>query len=248
MMPLTKKGKKIMSSMKEQYGSKRGEQVFYASKNKGLIGGVERKGYQEGDRVSPASYEGQQQEVEKQQRQKEWAAQQLAEQKQAVFDYLRGKNFSKEQRATLAAAFKGVEYAKIAAEDGGKAARKAAKRDGIDLSLGAFNDFVNNSVNIVKGLSAELQQMPDLKRYGKTTVSPVLRYQYEGEQGGFGAEYNPLYKSGRVSGGMKLGPGTLSGEAAVDPYQKRVGVRYTTRFSKGGKVYNKRGQPRKVQY
>ena len=29
-MPLNKKGRKIMGSMKEQYGKKRGEQVFYA--------------------------------------------------------------------------------------------------------------------------------------------------------------------------------------------------------------------------
>lgn len=39
---LTKKGKKIMGSMKEQYGPKKGEQVFYASRNKGNIKGVER--------------------------------------------------------------------------------------------------------------------------------------------------------------------------------------------------------------
>jgi len=42
-MPLTKKGSKIMSSMKKEYGKKRGEQVFYASKNKGKIKGVEKK-------------------------------------------------------------------------------------------------------------------------------------------------------------------------------------------------------------
>ena len=42
-MPLTKKGKKIMKSMKEQYGSKKGEAVFYASRNKGKIKGVEKK-------------------------------------------------------------------------------------------------------------------------------------------------------------------------------------------------------------
>ena len=36
-MPLNKKGKKIMSSMKKQYGKKRGEQVFYASLNKKKI-------------------------------------------------------------------------------------------------------------------------------------------------------------------------------------------------------------------
>jgi hypothetical protein len=29
--------------MKEQYGKKRGEQVFYASKNKGVIKGVEKR-------------------------------------------------------------------------------------------------------------------------------------------------------------------------------------------------------------
>ena len=39
-MPLTKKGRKIMSAMKKQYGSKKGKQVFYASENKGRIAGV----------------------------------------------------------------------------------------------------------------------------------------------------------------------------------------------------------------
>tara|TARA_R100000657_G_C4638252_1_gene84713 strand:+ start:111 stop:887 length:777 start_codon:yes stop_codon:yes gene_type:complete len=41
-MPLTSKGKKIMSAMKEQYG-KNAERVFYASKNKGTIKGVDVK-------------------------------------------------------------------------------------------------------------------------------------------------------------------------------------------------------------
>jgi hypothetical protein len=42
-MPLNEKGRKIMKSMKKQYGKKRGETVFYASKNKGGIKGVEKK-------------------------------------------------------------------------------------------------------------------------------------------------------------------------------------------------------------
>ena len=41
-MPLTEKGKKIMKSMKGQYGKKEGEKVFYASRKKGTIKGVER--------------------------------------------------------------------------------------------------------------------------------------------------------------------------------------------------------------
>jgi hypothetical protein len=41
-MPLTKKGKKVMSAMKEQYGADKGESVFYASKNKGKLKGVEK--------------------------------------------------------------------------------------------------------------------------------------------------------------------------------------------------------------
>jgi hypothetical protein len=41
-MPLTKKGKKIMKSMKKTYG-KDAKKVFYASKNKGKIKGVEKK-------------------------------------------------------------------------------------------------------------------------------------------------------------------------------------------------------------
>ena len=42
-MPLTEKGKKIMKSMKKQYGKKKGKTVFYASKNKGKIKGVDKK-------------------------------------------------------------------------------------------------------------------------------------------------------------------------------------------------------------
>ncbi len=39
-MPLTKKGKKIKSAMVQEYGPKKGEQVFYASEKKGTISGV----------------------------------------------------------------------------------------------------------------------------------------------------------------------------------------------------------------
>jgi hypothetical protein len=39
-MPLTTKGKKIMSSMQKEYGPKKGKQVFYATANKGKIKGV----------------------------------------------------------------------------------------------------------------------------------------------------------------------------------------------------------------
>ena len=42
-MPLTKKGSKIMSAMKKEYGTKKGERVFYASKNKGTISGVDKE-------------------------------------------------------------------------------------------------------------------------------------------------------------------------------------------------------------
>ena len=41
-MPLTTKGKKIMKSMKDRYGKKKGKAVFYASKNKGKIKGVDK--------------------------------------------------------------------------------------------------------------------------------------------------------------------------------------------------------------
>ena len=42
-MPLNEKGKKIMKSMRKQYGKKRAETIFYASKNKGTIKGVENR-------------------------------------------------------------------------------------------------------------------------------------------------------------------------------------------------------------
>lgn len=40
-MPLTEKGKEIKSAMEKQYGPEKGESVFYASKNKGTITGVD---------------------------------------------------------------------------------------------------------------------------------------------------------------------------------------------------------------
>ena len=42
-MPLNKKGKKIKASMQKEYGSKKGEAIFYASENKGTIKGVSKK-------------------------------------------------------------------------------------------------------------------------------------------------------------------------------------------------------------
>ena len=43
-MPLTSKGNKIMQNMIKEYGKKKGKSVFYASKNKGILGrALERK-------------------------------------------------------------------------------------------------------------------------------------------------------------------------------------------------------------
>jgi len=42
-MPKTAKGKKILKKMQETYGKKKGDNVFYASINKGTIKGVHRK-------------------------------------------------------------------------------------------------------------------------------------------------------------------------------------------------------------
>jgi len=42
------KGKKIKGSMQEEYGSKKGEEIFYASINKGKIKGAEKKGKHSG--------------------------------------------------------------------------------------------------------------------------------------------------------------------------------------------------------
>jgi hypothetical protein len=41
-MPLTKKGSKILKSMKKTYGPKKAEQVLYASKNAGKISGIDK--------------------------------------------------------------------------------------------------------------------------------------------------------------------------------------------------------------
>jgi len=41
-MPLTKKGEKIKAAMTKEYGAKKAEKVFYASRNKGTISGVDK--------------------------------------------------------------------------------------------------------------------------------------------------------------------------------------------------------------
>lgn len=41
-MPLTKKGRKIMRSMKKEYGAEKGKRLFYASANKKKIKGVHK--------------------------------------------------------------------------------------------------------------------------------------------------------------------------------------------------------------
>jgi len=41
-VPLTKKGRKIEGAMKAEYGAKKGESVFYASRNAGKITGVDK--------------------------------------------------------------------------------------------------------------------------------------------------------------------------------------------------------------
>jgi len=40
-MPLTSKGHEIMANMQKEYGEEKGKEVFYASRNKGTITGVD---------------------------------------------------------------------------------------------------------------------------------------------------------------------------------------------------------------
>ena len=42
-MPLAARGRKIKRAMIERYGKKKGEQVFYASENAGIIKGVRKR-------------------------------------------------------------------------------------------------------------------------------------------------------------------------------------------------------------
>ena len=41
-MPLTPKGTKILKAMREQYGKKKGEEVFYKSQKSGKIKGTHK--------------------------------------------------------------------------------------------------------------------------------------------------------------------------------------------------------------
>lgn len=47
-MPLTKKGTKVKKAMMKQYGSKKGEQVFYATENKGKVKGLKKSNGKKG--------------------------------------------------------------------------------------------------------------------------------------------------------------------------------------------------------
>jgi hypothetical protein len=40
MMPLSFKGRKIKRKMEDEYGKEKGDRVFYASENKGVIRGL----------------------------------------------------------------------------------------------------------------------------------------------------------------------------------------------------------------
>lgn len=51
-MPLTAKGKTVLTAMQGQYGKKQGESVFYASINKGTVKGAEKR-----PRVKPKAKE-----------------------------------------------------------------------------------------------------------------------------------------------------------------------------------------------
>ena len=42
-MPLTKKGEKILTEMKEQYGAKKGKEVFYKMERSGKLTSVKKK-------------------------------------------------------------------------------------------------------------------------------------------------------------------------------------------------------------
>lgn len=57
-MPLTSKGNKILANMVKQYGKKRGQEVFYASENKGTIKGVHKKAKEsfEGKTTEPLKF------------------------------------------------------------------------------------------------------------------------------------------------------------------------------------------------
>lgn len=47
-MPLSPKGLKIRKAMREEYGKKKGDRVFYASENKGRIRGLKLFGGRKG--------------------------------------------------------------------------------------------------------------------------------------------------------------------------------------------------------
>ena len=189
-----------------------------------------------------ADYETVQREIKRDREQKQRSKQKFRQMQKDVVrdavDTFVGDDPKK--RAIAAAAIKGIDYAKIAAKQGKKEAFEQAKRDGIDLGLKGFNQYLNESVNFF-GIVTEL------KRSGKD-IGPVFSYEREGKRGGFGLEYDTRSKTGRGSVAGRLGPGTVSAEAVAGPYGRSVLGRYTTRFNKGGKVYNKRGQPRKVKY
>ena len=189
-----------------------------------------------------ADYETVQREIKRDREQKQRSKQKFRQmQKDVVRDAVNTfAGDDPKKRAIAAAATVGIGLAKKAAEEGIDEALKEAKKKGIDLGIKEFNKYLNESVKLF-GIVTEL------KRSGKD-IGAVISYEHEGKRGGFGLEYDTRSKTGRGSVAGRLGPGTVSAEAVAGPYGRSVLGRYTTRFNKGGKVYNKRGQPRKVKY
>ena len=190
-----------------------------------------------------ADYETVQREIKRDREQKQRSKQKFRQmQKDVVRDAV--DTFvgdSPQRQAIAAAAIKGIDYAKIAAKQGKKEAFEQAKRDGIDLGLKGFNKYLNESVNFF-GIVTEL------KRSGED-IGAVISYEREGKRGGFGLEYDTESKTARGSVAREVGrTGRFSVEGAAGPGGGSVFGKYTRKFNKGGKVYNKRGQPRKVKY
>lgn len=54
-MPMSKAGRKIKKNLEEQYGKKRGKQIFYAMENKGKIPGMAKGGMVKCGASNPAT-------------------------------------------------------------------------------------------------------------------------------------------------------------------------------------------------
>jgi hypothetical protein len=205
-MPLTEKGGEIMGAMKKQYGEEKGKSVFYASKNKGTISGVDKRKdaeeqgqEQEQQLPVPEQLARAENELESLEREQEQAEEGL-ERQNAIQDYkkqIRGLRDEMKNQARQALSRIGEEPG----EEGGPKPKPEGKEDRKDAleELEAKQDAEEFRKNLMDAVADAVRRLDALERRA------------ECDDGGPGSGPRPAVGSGMIPSATK--PGTYNPQA-----------------------------------